>query len=448
MMTAPLGETALSCGRFDAHELFHSLHEPEKIAVAVSGGSDSLALLLMLADWATRQGKYLHCLTVDHGLRAGSHDEAVMVGSCCADLGIAHDVLTWDGEKPETGLSNAAREARYELMAERCLELGISNLVLGHQSDDQAETLMMRLSRSDQGGRGLAGMPAKTDYYTKVGGKISLHRPLLDLARVDLQGYLSERSVHWVCDPTNDNTAYERVRTRLLLAENEVLRDQLLSYAKVSARYRTAMSHEVAHFISRDVSIVRFGGLLMDRAALNELPEPVAIVVLQVLLSVVGGRDYLPSVIDVQRVLENTGGQTLARVHIHREGGEIYLTREVRNLPPAVNFGDGAISWDKRYSIQTSLSKAELVSGSDLDVEIVSDLVERIEPPLSKVEKIALQSSPFLTFLHKGKIEVVPCLGQSDSKFMSVWPHFGGFQRFCGAFDRPIRRALEALLTK
>ena len=448
MMTAPLGEAALSCGRFDVHELFHSFHEQEKIAVAVSGGSDSLALLLMLADWATRHGKHIHCLTVDHGLRAGSHEEAVMVGTCCAALGIAHDILTWDGEKPATGVSNAARDARYELMAERCLELGISNLVLGHQSDDQAETLMMRLSRSDQGGRGLAGMPDKTEYYTEFGGKISLHRPFLDLARVDLQHYLSARSVKWASDPTNDNTAYERVRTRLVLAGNEVLRDQLLSYAKVSARYRTAMSHEVAHFISHYVSTVRFGGLLMDRAALNALPEPVAIVVLQVLLSVVGGRDYLSSIRDVQRVLENTGGQTLARVHIHREGENIYLTREVRNLPPTVELGDGAVSWDKRFSIQTSRSKAGLVSGSDLEAEIVCDLVEKIEPPLSKVEKIALQSSPFLTFSQKGKIEVVPCLGQSDSKFMSIWPLFGGFQRFCGVFDMPIRRALEALLTK
>jgi len=384
----------------------------------------------------------------DHGLRAASRDEAVMVASRCAELGIAHDILTWDGEKPATGLSNAARDARYELMAERCLNLGISNLVLGHQSDDQAETLMMRLSRSDQGGRGLAGMPAQTEYHLEAGRKISLHRPLLELARVDLQGYLSARSVKWASDPTNDNTAYERVRTRLVLADNEALRDQLLSYAKVSARYRTATSHEVAHFIAHDVSRVRFGGLSMDLAALNALPKPVASVVLQTLLSVVGGRDYLPSTADVQRVLENIGGQTLARVHIHREGGSIYLRREVRNLPRAVKLGDGAFLWDKRFSIQTSRSNAELVSGCDLDAEIVSDLVEKIQPPLSKTEKSALQSAPFLIFLQKGKIKTVSCLEQSDSNFMKVWPLLGGFQRFCGAFDRPIRHALEVLLTK
>ena len=447
-MRAPLGEAGLVCGRFDVHELFYSIRGKEKIAVAVSGGSDSLALLLMLVDWAGEHKIHLHCLTVDHGLRAASRDEAVMVASCCAELGVAHDILTWDGEKPTTGLSNAARDARYELMAERCLDLGISHLVLGHQSDDQAETLMMRLSRSDQGGRGLAGMPLKTEYYSKVDGKISLHRPLLDLAREDLQGYLSQRSVKWVSDPTNDNTAYERVRTRLILASNAVLRDQLLSYANVSARYRTAMSHEVAHFIAHYVSNIRFGGLSMDQPALKALPKPVATVVLQTLLSVVGGRDYLSSTMDVHRVLENIGGQTLARVHIHREGGRIYLTREVRNLPDAVKLGDGAISWDKRFSIQTSRSNAEIVSGHDLDAETVSNLTEEIQPPLSKIEKIALQSSPFLLFSQKGKIKAVPCLGQTDSKFMSVSPLLGGFQRFCGAFDRPIRRALEALLTK
>ena len=448
MRSAPLGEAGSSCGRFDMHELFHSIRDQEKIAVAVSGGSDSLALLLLLADWASEHRKYLHCLTVDHGLRAASCDEAEMVGSYCAELGIAHDILTWDGEKPATGLSNAARDARYELMAERCLDLGISNLVLGHQGDDQAETLMMRLLRSDQGGRGLAGMPAQTEYHLEASGKISLHRPLLDLTREDLQGYLFARSVKWVSDPTNDNRAYERVRTRSALAGNEVLCDQLLSYAKVSARHRTVTSQSVAHFITHYVSNIRFGGLSIDLVALNALPKPVATVVLQTLLSVVGGRDYLPSATDVQRVLENIGGQTLARVRIHREDGHLYLTREVRNLPRAVTLSVSAFSWDKRFSIQTSLAKANLVSGADLNAEIVNDLVEEIQPPLSTIEKIAFQSSPFLLFSQEGKTKAVSCLSQNDSKFMSVFPLYGGFQRFCGAFDRSIKRALEALLTK
>ena len=447
-MRAPLDEAGLSCGRVDMRDLFHCIHDQEKIAVAVSGGSDSLALLLLLVDWASEHKKDLHCLTVDHGLRAASHNEAGMVASLCAELGIAHDILTWDGEKPATGLSNAARDARYELMAERCLDLGIFDLVLGHQSDDQAETLLMRLSRSDQGGRGLAGMPAQTEYQTEAGGKVSLHRPLLHLTRAKLQDYLSKRSVKWVSDPTNDNTAYERVRTRLVLAKNEVLRDQLLSYARVSARYRSALSHEVAHFIAHDVSNIRFGGLSMDLAALNALPKPAAIVVLQALLSVVGGRDYLPSAKDVQRVLENIGGQTLSRVHIHREGGSLYLTREVRNLPCVKTLGDGAVCWDKRFSIQTSRPNADLVSGVDLDAEHVNELVEEIQPPLSKIEKIAFQSSPFLLFSQNGKITAVACLGQTDSKFMSVLPRYGGFHRFCGAFDKPIRCALETLLTK
>ena len=162
----------------------------------------------------------------------------------------------------------------------------------------------------------------------------------------------------------------------------------------------------------------------------------------------VGGRDYLPSATDVQRVLENIGGQTLARVRIHREDGHLYLTREVRNLPRAVTLSVSAFSWDKRFSIQTSLAKANLVSGADLNAEIVNDLVEEIQPPLSTIEKIAFQSSPFLLFSQEGKTKAVSCLSQNGSKFMSVFPLYGGFQRFCGAFDRSIKRALEALLTK
>ena len=446
-MSAPLHKANLSCGLFDVPALFHSIRDQEKIAVAVSGGSDSLALLFLLAKWANAQGKYLHCLTVDHALRAASRDEALVVGKHCAKLGIPHDILTWGGEKPTTGLSNAARDARYELMAERCLALGVFDLVLGHQRDDQAETLLMRLSRSDQGGRGLAGMPFKTEYRTDLNDQITLHRPLLGLARADLQGFLSARAVKWVSDPTNDNDAYERVRTRSMLGNNEILSEQLLAYAKVSARYRSAMSLEVAWFISKYVGRIRFGGLVLDKAALKALPEPVAVLVLQTLLSVIGGRDYLPSVADVLRVLEGIGGQTLARVRLHGEGSDIYLTREVRNLPGVEKLGDLVHSWDKRFVIQTSLFKAELVSGFDLDADILKDFVETGQSPLSKIEKITLQSSPFLTFQRHGKINAISCLEGDDSKLVSVWPLYGGFQRFCGAFDLPIKRALERLLT-
>lgn len=446
-MSAPLGETGLPRGPIDVHALFHSFHHQDKIAVAVSGGSDSLALLFLLGQWAKQHEKHLHCLTVDHALRPASRDEAAMVGRCCAELGIRHDVLTWKGEKPKTGLSNAAREMRYELMAERCATLGISALILGHQRDDQAETVMMRLSRSDQGGRGLAGMPFQTEYSAATDCQITLHRPLLNLARQDLQGLLSAQSVKWVSDPTNDNEAYERVRTRSALEDNAAFREQLLSYAKVSARYRTALSLEVAQFISKHVGRVRYGGLSMDKAAFGALPEPLAVLVLQTLLSVVGGRDYLPSAIDVQRVLQGVGGQTLARVHIHVEGLCIYLTREIRNLPNAEKLGEGAFCWDKRFSIQTRLSNAELVPGCGLDTDTVNDLVESVQPPLSKIEKMAFQSAPFLIFSQQGKINAVPCLGGGPSKVVRVWPHYGGFQRFCGAFDLPIKRALAILLT-
>ena len=448
MMSAPLGEAELLHGTIKTCDLFHSFNDQKEIAVAVSGGSDSLALLLMLADWANEHGKQIHCLTVDHGLRAASADEAATVGKHCADLGIAHDVLTWDGNKPTTGLSEAAREARYELMAARCLELGICDLVLGHQRDDQAETLLMRLSRSDQGGRGLAGMPSKTEYWTEAGRKIALHRPLLDLSRLDLQAFLSARAVKWVSDPTNDNETYERVRVRSDLKHNEMFREKLVSYAKISARYRAAMSSNAAQFIAAHVAPIRFGALSIDKAALDVLPEPVAVLALQALLSVVGGRDYLPSVLDVQRVLECIGGQTLARVRIQVVGERVYLTREMRNLPNAEKLTGMSVVWDKRFLIQMSLPNVELVSGSDLDADVAREFVEGLQVPLSKVESIALQSSPFFVIGEQDEIKSALYLKDSDAKTVSARPLFGGFQRFCGAFDLPLRRALEHLLTK
>ncbi|MEO1656166.1 MAG: tRNA lysidine(34) synthetase TilS [Pseudomonadota bacterium] len=187
----------------------------EPAAIAVSGGADSFALL----HWAHARGYPIVALTVDHGLRPESAGEAVIVADWCRVRRIEHETLVWEGEKPKTGIQEAARNARYRLLCEACERRGIKHLFTGHTADDQAETVFMRLRRG--AGRGLAGMPAERKIAAGPGELVTLHRAMLGVRRGEARSYAEAQDLSFIDDPSNDDEAYERVRIRALLAALE-----------------------------------------------------------------------------------------------------------------------------------------------------------------------------------------------------------------------------------
>ena len=133
----------------DCEKLFAALRGERHIAVAVSGGSDSMALLRLAEQWSQHQIK-ISVLTVDHGLRPEAAAEAVKVSEWCAPLGLEHHILRWEGSpKPKTGLQAKARAARYDLLSNWCKANGVAYVLTGHTMDDQAETVLMRQQRTD-----------------------------------------------------------------------------------------------------------------------------------------------------------------------------------------------------------------------------------------------------------------------------------------------------------
>ena len=140
-----------------AAALFAPVANSGPLALAVSGGSDSVALMHLAAAW--RQRPDFTVLTVDHGLRTGSAAEAQQVGQWSAGLGLQHVLLRWDAAKPVTALQAKARAARYDLMTNWCDAQGVAWLLTAHTLDDQAETVLMRLARTSSIDS-LAGIPA------------------------------------------------------------------------------------------------------------------------------------------------------------------------------------------------------------------------------------------------------------------------------------------------
>jgi tRNA(Ile)-lysidine synthase len=180
----------------------------ERFCVAVSGGADSLALCLVANDWAQSTNRQMFALTVNHKLRHEADQECAWLSLEMKKHGIPHHILQWEGDKPTANLQALAREARYELMAEFCHEHHISDLMLAHHQNDQAETFLMRLAR----GSGVEGL-ASMEVVSKR-ADLNIYRPLLELKKTDLISYLNEIDQEWIEDPSNENEDFDRVRVR------------------------------------------------------------------------------------------------------------------------------------------------------------------------------------------------------------------------------------------
>ncbi len=200
-------------GRFAA-DLDRLLAADAKLAIAVSGGPDSLALLLLAA--AARAGR-VEAATVDHRLRPESRAEPEMVAGICDDLGVPHSTLAVEWKhKPESAIQERARLERYRLLSRWAAERGIAAIATGHHLDDQVETLVMRLNRGS-GVRGLAGMRPVAPVPS--GGKqFRLLRPLLSWRRSELVELCAAASLSPADDPSNADEQFERVRIRNALA--------------------------------------------------------------------------------------------------------------------------------------------------------------------------------------------------------------------------------------
>ncbi|BCW88426.1 tRNA(Ile)-lysidine synthase [Alphaproteobacteria bacterium SO-S41] len=285
------------------------LDPPGPLALAVSGGPDSTALMHLAA------GLKPVVFTVDHGLRDASAGEAAEVGAWAARLGLVHETLRWEGEKPVAGLQNAARAARYRLLSAAALRHGAAALLTGHTLDDQVETVAMRRGKGS-GAIGLAGMASQVRL---PGSEARLVRPLLGVRKAALVAYLDELGQAYVTDPSNANLRFDRARLRAAGVED-------IPVEAIAAAQGVRLRLERAALAFLESAAVLDGAhfILANRGALVALEAELADVVLTALLRRAGWGDHPGTRGERDRVLEAIrvdgpfAGRTLAGCIIRR----------------------------------------------------------------------------------------------------------------------------------
>lgn len=439
MSAVSVSPQPLGVAEFTAH--LSPLHPSDRLAVAFSGGPDSLALLWLAARWARRSRKRdLVAFTVDHGLRAESAGEARLAARMAKSLGVRHRILVWHGQKPKAGLQASARAARYRLLIEACKADGISDLLVAHHLEDQAETFLLRLAR----GSGVDGLSAMANVRDLDG--IRLLRPLLDVPRGRLAATLAKAKLQFISDPSNVNERFDRVKARRLLAELAPLgldAARLAATAGHMARVRSALETETRALLADHATLTQTGHIEVAAPGLFAAPEEIGLRALAEILKWVGATAYPPrfdALHALYLALKDDSSmltRTLNGCRISRKGGTILVIRELAAAlvaaPLRLRPGESGI-WDGRFAL--TLTHAATGSGT-IEVRALGAVglagLKGRGASMPNAPKAALPALPALW--RGGRLLAAPHFGMFYGKTnveIDVWPS-GLFKRGDGS---------------
>lgn len=319
-----------------------------RVAVAVSGGADSLCLAWLAAQWGSPFG-----LIVDHGLRAESAAEAALTAARLAGFGVPSRILTL-AVPHGPGLAARARRARYDALTEAARAANLVDLLLGHHVRDQAETAAMRCL-AGSGAFGRAGMAAIVETPW-----LRLVRPLLGVSPDTLPAILRRAGIAWIEDPSNRDPRFTRARLRQRLNAADV--EAALAMAAMAAADRADQEAGVARVLAERVTLYPEGFAVLSSG-------PILPAALGALLRTIAGRPYPPATESLRRLAAAPGPATLAGVRLlaaGRLGTGLLVVREPASMAPAVPAAAGAV-WDGRFRLEGAVPPGLTLGALDGD---------------------------------------------------------------------------------
>ena len=403
----------------------------ERIALAVSGGPDSMALAFAVKRWS-EQNHYPSPLAfiVDHGLREESSREASEVKLRLQALGVGAEILRWEHAAMTSRLHSEARKARYRLLLEACERHGFSVLLFAHQREDQAETILMRFSKGT-GLDGLAGIPAQN-----VMRGVRIMRPFLTVPKERLIATCAAANIPFVTDPSNRLEKFARGRMRRvlpLLAEDGLTVERLIDFGVRAAEARDALDHYTGEFLVKAGYQTEFGVIAIDKAALLAAPRAIALRGLSLSLQAIHREDYAPLhaslslLFDAIKDEDILPPRTLNGCLISQSKKQVMMMREYAGITETALLKAGeSVIWDGRWQVTLT---AEAPQGYRVQAlgNPPHDVLDRLSPTLRhKVPQGRIRAAlpalwqddeiTVIPFLHKNA-EVRVMLLNASTKF-------------------------------
>lgn len=342
-------------------ELITSLLPPSKtVAVAVSGGVDSIVLLHLMTKFLKKRTPPI-VLTVNHNLRIESSEEANFVANYAKQLGIKSFILEWKRTSEITSnIQSQAREARYKLLTDWCKNNTIQYLIVGHHKDDQAENFLIRLER----GSGIDGLSSMN--YSSFFHGICILRPLLCFSRHNIENYAKTHQLKWIEDKSNQNIKYRRSLYRNLLNSSDnhsLLTDRICMTILHIQRAKKALMHYTQLAFDQCINIHMLGYIEIKLKEFFQLPEEIALRVLLYSIMLISNKHYKPrykSLISIfHKILNGNINHTLSECKIKNYRENILIIREsskIKEVP--INLPTKKIfQWDNRFNCSIVTSK-------------------------------------------------------------------------------------------
>ena len=317
-----------------------------KLGVAVSGGGDSVAMLHLLNNW---NGRELSVVTIDHGLRPESAEEASAVSVLSQAMGYSHETIKWTGWNKRGNLQEAARNARRSLILQWAKQNNVGAVALGHTADDQAETFLMRLAR----GSGIDGLSSMEPLRQEDG--ILWVRPMLSIRRAALREYLASIGAEYFDDPSNEDETFDRIKVRRALGTLGALGIDVPKISETTERLRSAK--QVVYTATRDLSlactkVLPSGELHIDLERFQSGQRTLQLRILSEAVRFVSGSYYAPRAYAVENILDSletpTLGSTLHGCVLRISGKRLMVRREPGKTGGPVDVQD---IWDGRWSV-------------------------------------------------------------------------------------------------
>lgn len=373
-------------------EFFDDKKPQKTIAVAVSGGSDSLALTLILQQFCKQKNIKLFALTVDHKMRKSSTKEARELGKILKNFQIEHQILTADFKaKPLSDIENKMRQKRYELLYEFCQTNKINSLFLGHQQDDLAENFLIRLFR----GSGIDGLSAieEISYYKNL----RLLRPFLNFSKKDLQEYLQKLEIQWFEDESNDDEKFLRNKIRKFLndlPDKDSVKQRIAATTKQISQSKKIIDDIIITTAKEILEFNNLGYFLLKREKFLQLDENLALKILAYILIEISDAIYKPRLEKLQNFYQNLKIDKLGKAKtfygcviekFDEERLIIYRERKAINLKNISYFDEKNIIIDNRFIIPKSQNLFLLDAKSFNLLAKENKKLQKIKNPLKKV---------------------------------------------------------------